>query len=150
MLVAKLKQRLVSKGLPCEGEYLLSVQPSGGDYVCFTCKYGTDKNEITCLMKEGSVEKVSVKGPQAEALKDFCLNELNKEKWMKQLEMYPCPACGKNTLEPQCPIDKPEFYVACTNCKLSFPASESLTISRLFVVDGGEYVSQPLCKVKNK
>ena len=148
MLVAKLKQRLASHGLPCEGEYSLSAQPGGESYVCFTCKYGTDKNEISCLMKEGSVEKISVKGPQKDALQEFCLNEMEKEQWMSKLDMYSCPKCGKNTLEPQRPLESPDFFVECTSCRTPFPARASLTKSGLFVVNAGEYASNPLCKIK--
>ena len=148
MLVEELKTRLLKIGLPCEQEF--SQVTNAKTSIYFICNYGSDKNEISCLMKGEQIAGINVNGPQAEALKDFCLNELNKEKWMEQLEMYPCPACGKNTLEPQCPIDNPEFYIGCTNCNLCFPASESLNIPGLFVVYGGEYASHPLCKVKIK
>lgn len=151
MYVNELKKKLEKRGLPCTCEQETKIQAGSEPekrYIVFSCKYGLDNNEIWCRMDGLHIKGIKCEGPQEKSLADFCKNELQKECWMRELDMYPCPVCGKNTLEPQRSVESPEFYVECTNCGNFFPSSQSLTISGVFVVDSGKYASTPVCKIK--
>ncbi len=149
MQVGELKKKLKSHGLPCSCEQETTVQVGNEQkerYIVFTCKYGSDKNEIWCRMDGLHISGIKCEGAQAKDLADFCKKELQKEIWKKQLDIFPCPNCKKNGLEPQTSPEDTQFYFECCACGSIFPAWSSSIDSALYeTID-----NKPLCRIIKK
>lgn len=147
MQVDDLKKKLEGRNLPCSYEQETKVQVGNERkerYIVFTCKYGSDNNEIWCRMDGLRIIGIKCEGAQAKYLADFCKIELQKELWKQRLDIFPCPNCKTNGLEPQTSPDVPEFSFECCSCGSMFPAWPSSVDSALYeTID-----NKPLCRIK--